>query len=204
MKHVVFDVGNVLLKWDPHIPFRRHFSDDSAIADFFTEIGFHQWNISLDAGRDWNEAVESLVAEFPHHDAAIRTFERHWHETIPHSIDSSVEVLSKLKANNIPLYAITNFSGQRWEESLERFSFLKDSFIDAVVSGHERLIKPGTEIFDLFLQRNSLTAEHCIFIDDSAANIKTASDLGFHTIHFSETTDLSQALENHGVSLPVR
>lgn len=201
MKSVVFDVGNVLLKWDPLIPFRRHFADDASIRNFFEEVDFYNWNISLDAGRDWDEAVETLAAEFPHFDHAIRLFESHWHETIPHAIEPSVEILAALKSNDVPLYAITNFSNPRWEESMERFPFLKESFLDVVVSGREKLIKPKPEIFELSLSRNNLTADACVFIDDSAANIATASQLGFDTVHFGEDTDLSAELRQRGIAI---
>lgn len=201
MKSVVFDVGNVLLKWDPYIPMRRHFEDDDAIRGFFEDVGFQSWNLSLDKGRDWDEAVETLSQAHPSHAAAIEVFRDFWHESVPHEITDTVEVLNKLGTRNVPRYAITNFSGRRWDESLERFPFLSDSFSDVVVSGKEKLVKPDVEIFQLFLERNNLHAGDCIFIDDSAANIASASKIGFDTIRFDEDTDLTFELNERGVML---
>lgn len=190
MTNVVFDVGNVLIRWDPKIPLRRHFGSDQEIEDFFKTVKFGAWNLSLDKGRDWDEAAETLASSFPQFDQAIHVFKDYWHESVPAAIASSVESLTQLKASNTPLFAITNFSLPRWLETQERFEFLKDSFRDVVVSGEVQMVKPHKEIFELFLRRNQLRAEDCIFIDDSAANIETALLMGFDAIHFDEETDL--------------
>ena len=201
MKSVVFDVGNVLLDWQPHAPFRRYFVDDDAIEAFFDEVGFREWNLSLDAGRDWDEAIASLCSEYPHRSDLIKLFQTHWHETVLGAIGPSVEVLLTLRERGDPVYAITNFAYPRWLEVCERFPFLQDSFSDVVVSGKEQLVKPGKDIFELFLDRNSLQAESCIFIDDSIANVSTASSMNFDTIHFKPETDLIKELKERGYSL---
>ena len=200
MKAVVFDVGNVLLRWDPKAVFRAHFDSDQAIDDFFNEIGFAEWNLSLDKGRDWDEAVSSLTEAFPKYEMIIRHFRDDWHKSVSGEISTSVEALSQLRDRGVPTYAITNFSSQRWLECQDRFPFLKTHFIDAVVSGDEQLIKPSKEIFELFLSRNEKRASDCIFIDDSAVNISAAREIGFETIHFVDDLNLVRHFENQGIA----
>ncbi|MEM9331559.1 MAG: HAD family phosphatase [Pseudomonadota bacterium] len=200
MKAIVFDVGNVLLRWDPKAIFRAHFDGDESIDAFFSEIGFTEWNLSLDKGRDLEEAISSLVEAFPKYRHVIPAFRDDWHASVSGEIRPSVEALSELRAAGIPTYAITNFSSQRWLECQDRFPFLATHFIDAVVSGDEKLVKPSKEIYELFLSRNKLKADDCLFIDDSAANVRTASKLGFETIHFVDDMDLSQHFKRLGLA----
>ena len=201
MTTVVFDVGNVLLKWDPYVPLRSHFGDDETTEQYFKEVDFNTWNRSLDAGRDWDEAVETLSKDFPHHSDATTLFRDDWHSTITGVIDESVEALRTLHGRGDDVYAITNFSHKRWYECLERFDFLKDCFKDAVVSGEHKMLKPDAAIFELLLQRNNLKAKDCIFIDDSFDNVTAAAGLGFETIHFTPETVLKLELGQRGVDL---
>ncbi|MEM9278283.1 MAG: HAD family phosphatase [Pseudomonadota bacterium] len=200
MKSVVFDVGNVLIHWDAKRVFRDHFESDKAVDAFFKEIGFAEWNLSLDRGRDWDEAVETLCAEHPHHADNIIRFRDNWHQSVSGEISTSVAALNSLRKAGVPTYAITNFSSSRWLESQERFPFLKSHFVDVIVSGDEKLVKPGKEVFELFLKRNDQKAAKCIFIDDSAANIRTASKMGFETIHFTPGTDLTKWFDEQGMA----
>ena len=196
---VVFDVGNVLIRWDPQIVYRDMIPDDEKRAWFMQNVCTAAWNIEQDRGRSWEEAVALLVASHPEWEAEIRAYDERWHETVPGIVEDSVAVLAELKARGEKVYAITNFSREKWAECLIRFPFLQ-SFDGVVVSAHERVIKPDPEIFHILLRRYGLAAGDCVFIDDSAKNIDAARGVGMQAVHFVEPIDLRGALAAHGVS----
>lgn len=196
---VIFDVGNVLVRWDARLLFRQLFPDDAAIDAFLDETGFHDWNLELDAGLAWDEGVARHAARFPHHAAALHAFHGRWHETLPGAIDGSVAILDELAATGVALYAITNFSAEKWAETLPRFPFLATAFRDTVVSGREGVVKPDARIFRLLLERNRLAPEACVFIDDNAANVAAAAALGIDAILFATPEALRDALAARGL-----
>lgn len=200
-KTVVFDVGNVLLHWDAKRVYRDVFETDAQIDKFFCEIGFDAWNMAQDAGRSWADGVAKASAAHPKHADLIARFDRDWHDAIPGPINGTVDILSTLKGAGIPLYAITNFSAEKWAECQTRFPFLANSFRGIVVSAHEKLVKPDPAIFQLFLDRHTQSAEDCIFIDDSPANVASAIALGFDGILFETPQALAVRLQERG--LPV-
>jgi 2-haloacid dehalogenase len=182
---VVFDIGNVLLHWDVRLLYRRIFSDPAVMEDFLTRVLPPEWNLEQDRGRSWHEAEAERIALFPEHATAIRAFRARWHETVPHAIDGTVEILAALKNAGVPLYAITNFAPDTFREAQARFPFLADSFIDIVISGDERLIKPDPAIYRVLLERQKLQAADCVFIDDSQKNVDAAASLGFKALLFT-------------------
>jgi HAD superfamily hydrolase (TIGR01509 family) len=197
---IVFDVGNVLIRWDPRHLYSRLIPDEERLHWFMQNVCTAAWNIEQDRGRSWEEAVALLVAQHPEWEAEIRAFDERWQETVPGPIADSVAVLEELKARGDRVYAITNFSREKWAESLIRFPFLQ-SFDGAIVSAHERLIKPDAAIFRLLLDRYGLVAEECVFIDDSEKNVAGARGVGMRAIHFVEPIDLRAALRGHGLSI---
>jgi HAD superfamily hydrolase (TIGR01509 family) len=197
---VVFDVGNVLVRWDPRLLYRDLIPDPERLDWFMQNVCTAAWNIEQDRGRSWEEAVALLVAEHPEWEREIRAYDERWHETVPGIIEDSVATLKELKARGDKVYAITNFSREKWAESLIRFPFLQ-SFDGVVVSAHERLIKPDPAIFHVLLERYGLTAGDCIFVDDSAKNIAAADGVGMRTVHFVEPIDLRAALRERGLAL---
>lgn len=200
MTHIVFDVGNVLLHWDPRRIYRDDFPNDAEIDAFFDEIGFHAWNLEQDRGRSWAEGVAELTAAFPHHADRIERADRDWHRAVVGPIDPSVQVFRALVRARRPVYGITNFSAEKWDECRERYDFLH-LFDDVVVSAHERLVKPDPAIYRLLLERNGLAAGDCVFIDDSAANIAGAAALGMKVLHFQSPDRLVDDLRAHGVAM---
>lgn len=197
---VVFDIGNVLLRWDPRHLYARIFPNPSDMEWFLSEICTPAWNLELDRGRAFAPAVEELAARHPEWTEAIRAFDTRWHEMVPGSIPENVALLERIRARGQPVYAITNFSREKFTEACERFPFLT-LFDGVVVSAHEGLIKPDPAIFRLFLERYGLAAEACIFIDDSAANIAAAREIGMTTIHFVDGVDVGQELARLGMRL---
>lgn len=197
--NVVFDLGNVLLRWDPRFLYRRIFAGDEERMEWFlANICTNEWNIEQDKGRSFEEAVRILVAQHPEHAPHIHAYHERWHETLPGAIEGTVAILEELDQRGVPLYAITNFNGPKLRETQKRFGFL-DIFRDIVVSGEVRMLKPDREIFELFLARNDLTAGNCLFIDDSRYNVTGAQAVGMAAIHFESPQQLRRDLEQRGL-----
>ena len=197
---VVFDVGNVLLRWDARLIYRELIPEPERLDWFMANICTPAWNLEQDRGRPWEEAVALLTARHPEWEREIRAFDERWHDSIPHAIADSVAVLEALKGRDEKVYAITNFSREKWAECLIRFPFLQ-SFDGVVVSAHERVIKPDPAIFRILFERYALTPQDCIFIDDSAKNIETARALGMQGIQFVEPIDLRMELARYGLNI---
>lgn len=197
--NVVFDLGNVLLRWDPRFLYRKIFAGDDARMEWFlANICTSAWNIEQDKGRTFEEAVQVLVARHPEHAPHIHAFHERWHETLPGTIDGTVTILEELDRQGVPLYAITNFNGPKFRETQKRFDFL-NRFRDVVVSGEVGMLKPDREIFDHFLARNDLTAETCLFIDDSRDNVAGAKAIGMQAIRFETPDRLRHDLAQRGL-----
>jgi 2-haloacid dehalogenase len=195
---IIFDVGNVLLRWDPRLVWRDVLPDDATIEAFMAEIDFPVWNHAQDAGRDWDAAVAELSALHPHRADLIAMFHRDWHRSLPGEVPGTRAILQRLGAAGVPLYAITNFSAGKWEETTARFPFLCNSFRDIVVSAHEGVAKPDPEIYRRCLARNALDAGRCVFIDDSAENVAAAGALGLDAVRFTGAEALAAALRDRG------
>ena len=190
---VVFDIGNVLIEWDPRHLYRRIFATPAEIEHFLSTVCTSAWNLEIDRGKPFAEAVAELVARFPEHEAAIRAFDERWSEMAPGRVPGTLELMERLEERGAPLYAVTNFSAEKFAEARRRFPFL-DRFRGVIVSAHERLLKPDRAIFELLLSRYGLKAEECLFIDDSAANIAGARDVGMAAHHFKDAASLERAL----------
>jgi 2-haloacid dehalogenase len=194
---VVFDVGNVLLRWDPRHLYRQIFNDETEMEWFLSTICTPAWNVEQDRGRDWDEAVALLVKDHPAYEDSIRAFHHRWHETVSGVFEDNVALLERLRAAGVPNYCITNFSGPKFLLAQQRFPFLA-GFDGVIVSGDERLLKPDPAIYRLLLDRYGLEAGDCVFIDDSRANVEAAVSLGMHAIHYAEPMDLAAELRRYG------
>ncbi len=194
---VVFDIGNVLLRWDPRNLYRQLFEDEAEMEWFLSNVCTSDWNIEQDRGRDWDEAVTLLVKDHPGHEPHIRAFHERWSETVSGIFENNVALLQRLREAGVPNYCITNFSSPKFLLAQERFPFLA-GFDGIIVSGDERLLKPDPAIYRLLLDRYRLEASDCVFIDDSKANVEGARTVGMHAIHCLETTDLAAELRRYG------
>jgi 2-haloacid dehalogenase len=194
---IVFDIGGVLLRWDPRHLYRKIFDDEARMEWFLANVCTHDWNVEQDRGRDWDEAVALLVGMHPDHEPSIRAFHERWHELIDGVYEENVAVLQRVREAGIPNYCITNFSGPKLRESQVRFPFLA-GFDGIIVSGDERLLKPDPAIYELLLSRYGLEAPDCVFIDDSPANVEGARAVGMHAIRFAEPMDLAAELKQLG------
>jgi 2-haloacid dehalogenase len=192
--NVVFDIGNVLIEWNPENLYRKLIPNDDERHEFLTTVCTPDWNVQQDLGRTWTEAVEVLSREFPEKTALIRAYADRWNEMVPGPVPGTEVLLSELKSNKTPLYAITNFSSEKFVEAQDRFPFLKTSFLDIVVSAEERMLKPDVRIYQILIDRNDLTPERCLFIDDSLPNVETARQLGMTAHHFENAAGLEREL----------
>lgn len=199
---VVFDIGNVLVSWDPRHLYRRFFADREAEMEWFlANICTPAWNVEQDRGRSFKDAVDLLVKQHPAQwHPMIRAYDELWHETISGPIEGTVAILDALRRNNVPIYAITNWNQDKFREALERFPFLK-SFAGIVVSGDERMLKPDREIFDLFFKRYDVKPETAVFIDDSLRNVEGAHAAGMHAVHFTSPEALARDLRALGFAV---
>lgn len=199
---VVFDIGNVLVAWDPRNLFRRYFEGREDQMEWFLDnVCTPAWNVEQDRGRSFADAVDLLVKEHPPEwHPMIRAFDEQWHETISGPIHGTVDILKALKRNSVPVYAITNWNQDKFREALARFDFL-NSFDGIVVSGDERLLKPEREIFELFFERYGVAPETSVFIDDSQRNVEGARAAGMQALHFTSPKALARDLCSLGFSV---
>jgi 2-haloacid dehalogenase len=196
--NVVFDIGNVLLRWDPRFLYRKIFADEERMEWFLTHVCSPDWNLEQDRGRSFDEAVQHLATKHPEYSEEISAFHMRWHETAPGVIEGTVDILEQLSEQGTPLYAITNFSVEKFAETRARYGFFK-RFQDILVSGEVRLIKPDPAIYQLFLERNRLNAESCLFIDDSEKNVAGAKAVGMKAVHFQSPEMLKEELHREGL-----
>ena len=196
---VVFDIGNVLIEWDPEYLYRQLIPDPLERKTFLETICSAKWNEQQDLGRSWSEAVETLSRKHPDKAELIAAYDRRWHEMVPGEIPGTSNILAQLGKRGVPLYAITNFSTEKFSEARTRFPFLKTSFLDVVVSGEEKLIKPDPRIYEVLLKRNGLDAQRCLFIDDSRPNVDAAREIGMRAHHFKGADGLRSELIGLGL-----
>jgi 2-haloacid dehalogenase len=196
---IIFDFGNVVIGWDPRGVYRPLLNnDDAAIEEFFTEVGFSDWNLEQDRGRSWKEAVSVLASQFPHRRDLIRAYHENWEQSITGPIDGTVKILYRLRDAGYELVGLTNWSAEKFLLTRPKHEFFK-VFDHIVVSGEVGLVKPDPAIFELALQRVGRRPEQCLFIDDSAANVAAAAALGFHTIQFHSPAELERELADKGI-----
>jgi 2-haloacid dehalogenase len=196
----VFDVGNVLIHWDPRRLYRRLIEDTAELDDFLTRICATEWNLQMDGGKPFAEGIAERIALFPDKAELIQAFDRNWIETVGGAIEGSVAILDELRAKDIKTYAITNFSREKFAEASRHFSFLT-GFDGIIISAHERLLKPDRRIYELLCRRYDLDAAECIFIDDNLANVEGARAAGMQAHHFGGAEGLRSALKSAGLPL---
>ncbi len=196
---VVFDLGGVLIDWNPRHLYRKMFDgDEEGMERFLSEICTPEWNLRQDEGRSFAEATEELIARHPERAELVRAFFDRWPEMIGGAIKETVEILAELKGAGREIYALSNWSAETFPHARKRFQFL-DWFDFTVISGEIGLVKPNREVFDFLLEKTGRRAEECVFIDDSPANTTAARDLGFDAIHFRSPGQLRDELMNRGI-----
>ncbi|WP_445194091.1 HAD family hydrolase [Sphingomonas sp. Tas61C01] len=196
---VIFDVGRVLYDWSPRFLYERLIDDDRALDAFLRDVVTHDWHFQHDAGRSFADTSVELTREYPQHEALIAAWGPRFLESIGAPIRGMPALVDDLHAGGVPLYAITNFSGEFWPPFRARESAMFDRFRDIVVSGNEKLVKPDAAIYRLALDRFGLVAERTVFIDDNEANITGAAAVGLIALHFTDEPTLRRQLQDLGL-----
>jgi 2-haloacid dehalogenase len=196
---VIFDLGGVLIDWNPRHLYRKIFETEEEIEWFLQNVCTSDWNEQQDAGRSFEEATHELLAKFPEYEVPIRAWYDRWEETIKGSIPDTVEILSQLRdRKKYKLYALTNWSEQTFPWALNNFDFLH-WFEGIVVSGHEKTRKPFPEFYQILLDRYQIDPAKSIFIDDVQRNIMGGQAAGIPGIHFQSPLQLKNELQKLGV-----
>lgn len=192
---IVFDLGGVLIDWNPEYVFLKEFRGDREKMNwFFENICTSEWNEQQDAGYNLKQATLERIALFPEHERHIRMYYGEWEQMLGYELTGTVEILKKLhQSTDYSIYALTNWSGETFPVALQKFPFLS-WFEGIVVSGDEKLVKPDPAIYKLLLDRYNLDAKTCVFIDDRADNVQAAVHLGFKGIQFSKDRQLRNEL----------
>ncbi len=199
IKHIVFDIGRVLLHWDPELPYLDLVPDIERRRWFLDTVCNGAWNAEQDRGRSWAEAEALLIAEFPQEEQLIRAYRERWHDMVPHAYDDVVAILSRLIDDGHDVTMLTNFNNETFAEVRTRFPFL-DRPRGVTVSGEVRLLKPEPEIYAHHAETFSLDPGAILFTDDSPANVAAAQAAGWNAVLFRNADGLKADLKAHGIA----
>jgi len=199
----VFDLGGVFVDWNPMYLFRKLFDSEEDAQWFQDNICTLAWNLEFDAGEIYAEGVAKLITRFPKYWREIQAYDLRWKETLGHHIQGTIDIHNELVEQEIPTFAITNFSWEKWVSCLPDWPFL-EKFDGVIVSGLEGLVKPDPRLYRVFCERYSLAPDNCVFIDDSEQNIVAARKFGMHGIHFKDPAMLRKELIALGLPLKAK
>jgi 2-haloacid dehalogenase len=194
IKTIVFDVGEVLIDWDPRNLYRKVFDDEQEMEFFLSDVCDYEWNYRQDAGYCWDKAIAEKIAQHPKYEEQIKLYKTRWPEMVKGGVEGSVEVLKKLKEAGWPVFAITNYHHETFALSKELWPFL-NLFDGEVVSGEEKLCKPDARIYEICIERFNLVPQQCVFIDDRQENIDGAIKAGMNGILFESSGQMKTDLE---------
>jgi 2-haloacid dehalogenase len=194
---VVFDIGNVLVRWNPRYLFRKTMKDEARMERFLATALAMDFVALTDIVADFSKAVAERAKAFPEFARELHLFDERWVETLGEPIEENVALLRRLKAAGRPVYAISNFATVKFAIARQMFDFLNE-FDDAVISGHVGVMKPDPRIFEILFERVGRRPEELVFVDDSLKNIEAARALGMPAIHFRPDVDLRSELAARG------
>lgn len=196
--HIVFDIGKVLIHYDPNLPYRRLIPDEAERAWFFDNVCTHDWNLEQDRGRSWEDAEALLIEQFPEKEEQIRYFRRYWHEMVPYAYEASVAIMEGLIDAGRDVTMLTNFAADTFRHAREMYPFLNKPR-GVTVSGEIKLIKPDVAIYQKHARDFDLAPEATLFIDDSLANVEGARAAGWQAVHFTGAEKLRCDLASLGI-----
>ncbi|MCU0983931.1 MAG: HAD family phosphatase [Acetobacteraceae bacterium] len=197
---VIFDLGGVLIDWNPRHLYRKLFDDAAEMEAFLRDVCAPAWNLEQDRGRPWAQAIAELSAIHPDKAELIAAYRGRWHEMLKGPIAGTVAILEALHEAGVPLYALTNWSAETYPIAEELYDFL-GLFRGVVVSGRIGLVKPDAAIYTHTIERFGVAPERTVFIDDSAKNVAGAAEVGLRALHFTGPEPLARDLAALG--LPV-
>jgi 2-haloacid dehalogenase len=194
-KGVVWDVGNVIVRWDPRTLYSKIFRDPAARDDFLARVCTLDWHVETDRGLSPADNTERLLARFPEHEAPIRAWWDRWDEMFSGVIDETVEVMDALAARGVPQFGLTNMAQGSWP-AIRAMTPAFEHLSYVLVSGEHGLIKPDPAIFRLLSEKVGMPPHDLLFVDDSARNVEAARDLGFHVCHYTGPESLRTAVKS--------
>ncbi len=198
IRHIVFDIGMVLLEWDPEIPYRRLIPDEAERRYFLTHVCSHEWNIAQDRGRPWREAEDVLIAQYPQYEAMIRAFRQHWAEMLSHHYPDTLAVRDALIDQGHDVTALTNWAADTFAEARVMYPFL-DRFRGVTVSADVGLMKPELAIYRHHEKSFGLDPAATLFFDDNLANVEGARAAGWNAEQFTSAGKMRADLARYGV-----
>lgn len=196
---IVFDLGKVLVDWDPRHLYRKLIADEAAMERFLTEICTMEWHTEHDRGVSFKDNADRLVARYPEHEALIRAWGQRWPETIRQTIEGSVQLARRLMVNGYSVVGLTNCPDDGFDDLCAAWGIF-EGFDDVVVSGREGLVKPDPAIFALTCARAGHPPEAVAFLDDSLRNVEAAREFGIHAILFRDPEQAEAELKALGVN----
>ena len=198
---VLFDLGGVLIDWNPRYVFKHYFDDVEKMEWFLEKVCDSDWNEEQDAGRPLAEATAMKIAEFPEWETEIRAFYGRWEEMLGKAIGGTVDILRGVRDNpNLRLYALTNWSAETFPVAQKRFDFLQ-WFEGIVMSGEEKTRKPFSDIYQIVIDRYEVNPKETVFIDDNLRNCQAAEAMGFNVVHFISPEDTLTKLKEFEVEI---
>jgi len=195
---VVFDIGNVLIPWNPRWLFRKMLTDEAALDRFLDEVDFNAWNAQHDAGQCFAQGIAEQGARFPQYRHLLQAYFDRWEECIAEPFTESVALTRKLREFGYRTLALTNFSAETFPRAVRLNPFLNE-FEGILVSGVEKLMKPDPAFFRLLCERYSVAPSRSVFIDDGLHNVEGARRIGMHALHFTSIDRLLEELDALGV-----
>ena len=200
IRHIVFDVGKVLVHYDPHLAYRDLIADRRARETFLTEVCSSEWNVEQDRGRSWEEAEAEALRRHPDKAELIRVYRTRWHLMVSHAYEDSVAILRGLIARGNDVTLLTNFASDTFREAQTRFPFLAESR-GVTVSGDVRLLKPDVEIYRRHAKDFALIPAATLFFDDSPKNVTGARDAGWNAEIFTDASRMRADLKRYGMEV---
>ena len=197
--HIVFDIGSVLIHYDPQIPYKKIIPNDAERVWFFANVCTSAWNIEQDGGRPWPEAEALLISKFPDHESNIKAFRKNWHHMVSHAYQDSVDIMRGLIADGRDVTMLTNFAADTFKHAQQIYPFLTETR-GVTVSGEVKMLKPNAEIYHHHIKAFDLVPARTLFIDDSLPNVTAAIAAGWQAVHFTNAKALKADLERFGVT----
>jgi len=200
IRTVVFDIGGVLIDWNPRHLFRKVFDSGEEMEWFLANVCTYEWNVQQDGGKLFSVATAELQEKFPGYRDRIALYYGRWEEMLNGEISGTVEIFRRLKSAGMPLYALSNWSHEAFPVAYNRYDFMK-LFDGLVVSGYEKLLKPDHAIYRVLMKRYNVNPAESVYIDDNKPNADAAAELGFNAIHFTSPEQLRIELNALGLNV---
>ena len=198
IRHLVFDVGKVLVHYDPHQAYHELIPNETERQAFLSEVCSTAWNAEQDRGRPWEEAEAEAIGRHPDKADLIRAFRKNWHLMVSHEYPESVVILRARIARGHDVTLLTNFAADTFREAQRRFPALAETR-GATVSGEVRLVKPDPAIYEHHTRSFTLLPPATLFFDDSPANIEAARAHGWKAELFTSAEKLRADLQRYGI-----